>query len=216
MATRPRNGLLIALLLAVLGWSRPATAGLVLEFNESTYTIVGVGSTTSVQVLVTQNDVGPQVMPGNELVSGAVSLSYPTVGVAAVLSTANVTAGPAWSNSAVVKTTSGGNTVFNLGVTSLAGISSIPASGLLIGTFVFTSTAVGSQAISVSTTQPGPSFITLQGDVLDPTNVPTATIDVVTSAIPEPSAFVLLCAAGVTLGGGWLRRRARLTEVPRA
>jgi hypothetical protein len=209
MTTRPRNGLLIALVLVVLGWSRPATAGLVLEFNESIYTINGVGSTTSVQVLVTQNSTGPQVSPSNTLLTGGVALSFPTAGVAAVLSMANVTGGPAWDNYGVAFTTSGANTVVNLTVSSLAGISSIPTSGLLIGTFVFTSSAVGSEGISVATLGPGISFITSGDDDLDPTNVPTAMINVTSSAIPEPGALVLLCAAGVTLGSGWLCRRIR-------
>jgi hypothetical protein len=209
MMTRHRLSFLLALFLGILGWSRPVAAGLVLTFDMSTYTINGVGNTTAVEVLVTQTSSGPQVGGGNELLSAAIELSFPTAGTATVVSTAEVTPNPAWSSSSVLLKTNGPNTLVDLGLTSLAGISSIPSTGLLLGTFVFTGHSPGTTQISVTTETPGPSFITAQGNDLDPTNTPSASINVVSGAVPEPSALVLLCAAGVTLGGGWLGRRAR-------
>jgi hypothetical protein len=197
---------LIASILLLSGWCRPAAAGLLLSFDQSGYTINGVGNTTAVEVFVSQVPGGTQVGPGNELVSAAIELSFPTGGTAAVLSTSDVTGGPAWDSSSVQTSTNGSNTLFDLGLASLAGISDL-SNPLLLGTFVFTGQSLGTTSISVATLGPGSSFITVNGDVLDPTNVPGARISVVQTAIPEPSALVLMCIGGVALGANWLRFR---------
>src|SRR5262245_58495046 len=67
MITRLRIGSLIASLLLIVGWSRPAAADLVLTLDMPSYTINGVGNTTAVEVFVSQNASGPQVGVGNEL-----------------------------------------------------------------------------------------------------------------------------------------------------
>ncbi len=201
----------IALLVA-LAWAcpRPAKATLVLSFDESSYSIPGVGNTTAVEVLVSQIAGGPQVGVGNELLSGAVTLSFATSGAAVVPSVSDVTFGSAWDSGSVISSTSGTNTLMNLGVVSLAGIANIPSTGLLLGTFTFTGMSIGSTTISVSTETPGPSFITVQGNDLDPTNTAMATINVITPAIvPEPGSLTLLSIASVTLGMGWLRLRRK-------
>jgi hypothetical protein len=209
MIARPRNVSLVAALLCLWFCSRPATAALVLSLDTTTYTIVGVGNTIDVNVFVSQTPTGPQVGPGNELLTGAIELSYPTGGAAAVLSQAAVTAGPAWDASSVVTSTNGGDTLYDLGVSSLAGISDL-SSPLLIGTFVFTGQSLGSLPISVSVEQPGISFITVQGDDLDPTNTPpTAQVNVAPSAVPEPSAILLSFLGGITLAASLLCLRAK-------
>jgi len=198
---------LIAFLLVILGWSRPAEANLLLTLDESSYTINGIGNTVAVEVFVSQNSTGTQVGVGNELLTGAIQMTFATAGAATVVSNSNVTFNPAWDSGSVSSSTSGPNTLVNLGVTSLAGFSSL-SPPLLLGTFVFTGQFVGSTTITVASLAPGPSFITAQGDNLDPTSGPSAQI-VVTSAVPEPGAVMLLGIGGLVLGAGWLRRRAR-------
>jgi hypothetical protein len=209
MTTQPRIGYLIASVLLFMGWTRPAAADLILSFDQSNYTINGVGNTTAVQVFVSQTAGGPQVGPGNELLSAAIELTFPTTGAATVLSTADVTGGPAWDSSNVQTSTSGANTLFDLGLLSLLGISDM-SHPLLLGTFDFTGQSPGRTSISVATLGPGPSFITVQGDVLDPTNTPNAEIIVQgQTAVPEPSSLMLMCLGGVTLGGRWLSYRLK-------
>jgi hypothetical protein len=205
---RRRIGFFLALSLLVLAWPRPAAATLVLLFDESTYTIPGVGKTTNVEVLVEQTAGGTQVSSTNPLLTAAVELSFPTSGAAVVTSSADVTPNPAWSSSAVNVKTSGSNTLIDLGLTSLAGFGSIPSTGLLLGTFTFTGESLGSTTISVSSETPGSSFGTPGGDV-SPTNTPTATINVVTAVVAEPAGLTLLSISGSTLALVWLRRRTK-------
>jgi hypothetical protein len=99
--------------------------------------------------------------------------------------------------------------LFDLGLTSLLGISDL-SQPLLLGTFVFTGQSPGTTSTSVATLQPGPSFITVNGDVLDPTNTPSAQIIVQSqTAVPGPSTLVLMCLGGVMLGGRRLRCRLK-------
>jgi hypothetical protein len=210
--TRPRISYLIVSLLFTLTWARPASADLVLSFDSSSYTIPGVGDTTSVQVLVSQTSGGPQVGTGNELLTAGIELSFPTLGSAIVASTSDVTPGPAWDSSSINLTTSGPNTLVDLGLTSLLGISDL-STPLLLGTFVFTGQSPGMTSISVATITPGANFITANGNILDPTNTGTATILVSTpTSIPEPNTLVICSLAGLTTGAGWLRRRARIAS----
>ena len=91
----------------------------------------------------------------------------------------------------------------SLATTSLSGIADL-SSPLLLGTFHFTGLSFGTTAISVANLTPGPSFVTIQGDVLDPTNTATALVQVV----PEPSGFTLLIAFALSLGLVARRRAA--------
>jgi hypothetical protein len=159
-------------------------------------------------VFVAQTPGGPQVGVGNELLTAGVELSYLTGGAAAVTSPASVTANPAWDSSFVNLSTSGPNTLVDLGLNSLAGFADL-SSPLLLGTFVFTGQSAGITGISVASLGPGSSFITAGGDTLDPTNTPSANVTVNASPVPEPSQLVLLGIAGLTLGARWLSRRAR-------
>src|SRR5262249_30104385 len=123
MIPRHHFGFVLALCLGILGWTRPAAAGLILSFNTSTYTIDGVGNTTAVEVFVSQDSTGNQVGPGNELISAGIELSFPTAGTAVVLSSAAVIPNPAWDSSSVLISTSGASTLVDVGLTSLAGFS---------------------------------------------------------------------------------------------
>jgi hypothetical protein len=210
MITRPRIGYLIASVLLFMIWPRPAAADLILSLDQSTYTINGVGNTTAVQVFVSQDSSGNQVGVGNELVTAAVELTFATAGAATVVSTANVTPNPAWDSSSVLIKTSGSNTLVDLGLTSLAGFSNL-SPPLLLGTFIFTGQFVGTAPISVASLQPGPSFTTANPNepIADPANPAFAEINVVSTAIPEPTAAALVGIAGLTLGAGWLRYRTK-------
>jgi hypothetical protein len=212
MITRHLLGFLLALFLGILGCPRAATAGLVLSLDASTYMINGVGNTTSVKVFVSQDASGNQVGPTNALVSAGIEMSFLTAGTAVVLSTADVTPNPAWDSSSVVIKTSGANTLVDLGLTSLAGFTSL-SPPLLLGTFLFTGQSLGTTSFAVSALGPGPSFGTTDPNkpVGDPTNTPEAQIIVSqTPVVPEPAGVVLLGIAGVTLGTfGWVRRRSK-------
>lgn len=207
--TRTRIALLSASLALLL--TRPVAADLVLSFDEATYTIPGVGDTTAVQVLLSQNDNGTQVGVGNELISAAIELSFATAGSATVVAAGDVTVGPAWDGGGPpVFSTSGGDTLVDLGMTSLAGISDL-SSPLLLATFVFTGQSAGTTSISVATLGPGPSFITINGDELDPLNGAGARITVGTQPppVPEPSTMVIASVATLLTAAGAYRRRAR-------
>ena len=208
MINRIRFVIVLAALSVVALWSRPAAAGLVLSFDQSTYTINGVGNTTAVQVFVSQTDGGPQVGVGNELISAAIELSYATGSTAAVLSAGDITAGPAWDIGVPVSSSNGGNTLWDLALNSLIGISDL-SSPLLLGTFVFTGGAPGATGVIVASEAPGTSFVTIGQDVLDPTNTPGAQINVITAgSVPEPSGFILLGIAALSLGAtSWRSRK---------
>src|SRR5262249_11195143 len=165
MPIRPRFILLLGLV--AFGWSVPAEANLILSFDQPTYTIGGVGRTGQVNVLVSQVAGGPQVGPGNGLLTAAIKVTFDNpAGVAAVLSPGNVRGGPAFDSSSAGVTT----TTATLAEASLLGITNL-SSPLLLGTFTFTGLSVGRATISVAQLDPGtPDFITTQGNVLDPTN----------------------------------------------
>jgi hypothetical protein len=197
---------LLVLPALIFGWSRAASADLFLEFDQANYTISGINGAAAVQVLVTQNSNGPQV--GNELLSGAVSLSFPTTGAAVVLSDLDFTTGPAWDAGLATIATSGGNTVFNVTVLSIFGIPDL-SSPLLLGTVTFTGRFLGATTTNVSQFDPTtPDFITAMGGVIDPTNAASARIDVV--AVPEPASLTLFAAAALTYGAHRLGRRRAL------
>ncbi len=209
MMTRPRNGVLIACFLVILGWSRPAEADLVLSFEQMNYTIDGVGNTTALEVLVAQTPHGTQVGPGNELLTAGITVSFATTGAATVVSTADVTPGPAWDSSGVSVSASGPNTLINLVLGQILSPGFDLSSPVLLGTFIFTGQSIGMTMVDATTISPGSNFITVQDDVVDPTNTASATISVVAGAIPEPSAVVLWGIGGLVLGAGWLRFRPR-------
>src|SRR5262249_6343894 len=157
MIARRHLALILAFTLGILAGPRPAEAGLILSFDASAYTINGVGNTTAVEVFVSQDSSGNQVGVGNELLSAGIELSFSTTGSAVVLSSSDVTPNRAWDSSSVLFSTSGGNTLVDLGLTSLAGFSSL-SPPLLLGTFLFTGESIGITSISVSALGPGPSF----------------------------------------------------------
>jgi hypothetical protein len=125
-----------------------------------------------------------------------VAYNHPS-GVAAVLAASDVSGGPLWSSSSANALSA----TASLATTSLAGIADL-SSPLLVGTFHFTGLSLGTTQISVSNLTPGPSFETIQGNVLDPTNTATAIVQVV----PEPSGFVLLVGFALSLGFAARRR----------
>jgi hypothetical protein len=193
--------------LVALCCASTASAGLILETNQSTYTIPGVGLTTSVEILVSQDSTGPQVGVGNELLSAGIELSYPSSDRAAVLSLLDVSFGPSWDAGFPVLGISGPNDVVDIVLTSLAGIADL-STPLLLSTVTFTGLSAGSMPISVAQLDnTTPDFITLNGDVLDPTNTATATIEVQNGAVPEPGTLTLISLAGFILVARWLRSR---------
>ncbi len=208
MMTRTRDGFLIACFLVILGWSRPAEADLVLSFDQLDYTIPGVGDTTALEVLVSQTSHGTQVGPGNELISAGITVSFATSGAATVVSPADIIPGPAWDTAGVSVSTSGPNTLINLVLGQFLSPGFDLSSPVLLGTFVFTGQSIGMTMVDATTISPGSSFLTVMGDIVDPTNTASATISVA-GAIPEPNAVVLLGIGGLMLGVGWLRIRGK-------
>jgi hypothetical protein len=179
---------------------RIACGGLVLSFSQSAYVVGGLGGGVDVPVYVTQVPGGPQVASGNELLTAGVVVSYNNpAGVAAVLTSTDVSAGALWSSSSANALSA----TASLATTSLSGIADL-SSPLLVGTFHFTGLSLGTTTISAANLTPGPSFETTQGNVLDPTNTAIAIVRVV----PEPSGFMLLTAFAVSLGLAASRRGA--------
>jgi hypothetical protein len=200
---RTRIAFLFATLSLALAPSAPAA--LILSFDQSNYNIFGLGNTGAVQVFLSQTADGPQVGPGNELLTAGIELTFATGGTAIVASSADVAASPLWDSSSVNITTDGGNTLVDLGLTSLAGIADL-SNPILLGTFTFTGQSFGATNISVATLGPGPSFITAQGDVLDPTGAAIAGVTVI--GVPEPSAMLMASLGGLLSAAGlrWFRR----------
>jgi hypothetical protein len=196
---------LIRLLIAVLcccalNWPTPAAAGLLLSFDRSSYSIDGVNGSVAVPVFISQIPGGPQVATGNELLSAGIVVSENNPsGIAQVLFSSDVSAGPAWDTASE----SASATTATLATVSLAGIADL-SSPVLLGTFHFTGLALGTTTISVANLTPGPSFVTAGGDVVDPGNIATATIEV---NLPEPSTQALSCAALAVVGAAETRRR---------
>ena len=188
--------------LFVLGRPGEASATLFLSFDKPSYTIAtNVLPTVQVDVFLSQTAGGTQIAPGNALLSAAIAVSFSNPsGIATIVSVGNVGGGPAFDSSSVgligPKAT--------LGETSLLGIGNL-SSPLLLGVFTFTAQAQGTTTISVATLGPGPSFGTVGGSFLDPTNTATATITVV----PEPATAMMVLSAAGTIGmvACWRRRR---------
>ena len=204
--TRIRLGLLIGSLSLLA--ARPAAADLVLSLDRTTYDVVGVGATTTVQVLLSQTAGGVQVGPGHELGSAGIVLSFATAGAATVASTSDVTPGSAWDIGGPDFSTSGPNTLINLGLLSILGASDL-SSPVLLGTFTFTAQSTGSTTITVSSLTPGSSFSTVNGDILNsPASVSgTITVSSGTPAVPEPSSLALAATAGLFAAFASIRRR---------
>jgi hypothetical protein len=188
--------LLPALLLALtLGATAPARGALVLSFNQPTFSTVPNG-TVNVQVLLSQVGGGAQVTPSNPLLTAGITLTYNP----SLVAVQTITGGPGWG----VDTATPGTGTAVLALSSFAG-QTIPGGGLVLGTFTLRGLAFGLSPLVVASLSPGPSFVTLNGDFLDPTLPATASLAVV----PEPSSALLVGvgAAGL-LALGRRRRRA--------
>jgi len=198
-----RNLMVLGLAMIVLGCPTRVSAALVLSFDRSSYGIGQVGETVPVQVFLSQTPDGPQVGVGNELLTAGVLVSFSNpAGIAEVTAPANIVGGPAFDSfSAGVDPAMHTASLAEL---SLLGIGDL-SSPLLLGTFTFTGLNYGTTTISVADLDVSADFITAMGDVLDPTNTPTAQVVV----IPEACSFIvwsLLAAIGIT-SGWWLGRR---------
>ncbi len=189
----------------ILSWPARASAALLLSFDQATYTSPGIGASVQVPVYLSQTLGGPQVGIGNELLTAGITVSFNNPsGIASILSALDITPSPAFDSSSAGVTL----TQATLGETSIAGIADL-SNPLLLGTFEFTGQALGVTTIDALSLTPGLSFVTSGGDVLDPTNVPTALVQVV----PEPASGILACSAIGALGIiGW-RRRSKTTRL---
>jgi hypothetical protein len=178
--------LLVPALLLAAGAPSPARGALVLSFNQPSYT-TAVNGSVAVQVLLSQVAGGVQVTPANALLSAGITLTYDPAIVAVDL----IAAGPGWTADSA---SAGGGTA-TLGLSSLGGIGTIPGGGLLLGTFTFRGLALGTSPLSTLTLAPGASFITANGDIVDPSNTARATLRVV----PEPASALLVGLGGTGL-----------------
>jgi hypothetical protein len=193
----------MALVLAVSGGAVPARASLVLSFDSPSYAIANIGGTATVNVYVSQVAGGPSVGATNPLFTGGIELTFATAGAAIETS---FTASPAWDSSSAGTAPSGPNTIVSLTTLSVSGIANL-TQPLLLGTFTFTGESLGSTTVTLSTITPGVNFIDLNGDDLDPTNKPTASIQVGPSVVPEPNSLALLALAGASALAGLVRLR---------
>ncbi len=195
----------IPIFLTIMVWTSSASANLVLSFNQTSYS-TRIGGSVSVGVYITQVAGGSQVAVGNELVTGSIQLSFATTGPATVLNTNQVTYGPLWDLGTSSVLSSGSNTLYNTSLLSVNGIANL-TSPVLLATYLFTATSVGTQTIRVSEQDPNsPDFITANGNVIDPTNIPSATITVSPAVVPEPGSMILVVLGGLAVGS-WARLR---------
>src|SRR5262245_2841076 len=177
---------LLGVLLAL--WPAVAGADLNLAFDQTSYSIPGSGQTVLVSVLVVQTPGGAQVGPGNGLLSAAIDLTFNTPGgIATVSSLGDITGNPAFDSISKDLQPAPTPSTAILGELSLSGNITDLSAPLLLGTFKFTGLSEGATVIHVASRGPGPSFVTAQNNVVDPTNMPSATLIVA----PEPPAIVL-------------------------
>ena len=207
MSRRPRPLAWFAALIVAAAWSAPASASLVLSFDQTSYATT-VGNTVAVQVFVTQVAGGPQVATGNELVIASIELSFATGKAAVVASPAAVAYGSAWDQGFTSTSTSGAFTRYDVSLASVNGVANL-SSPLLLATFTFTGLTVGAQVVQVAQQDPTtPDFITAQGNVVDPTNTASANITVSPSAtVPEPGSLLLASLAALVVAPAALRAR---------
>lgn len=202
---RHRFPTIVGLGILALAQTTPASAGIVLSFDQISYAIGAPGGTVALSVFAAQTPGGPQVGPGNELITGAILVSFDDpAGIAAVAAAGDVTPGPLFdSGSAGVSPTDA-----DLSLLSLAGL--ILPNPLLLGTFTFTGLAPGVTTIRVSDLDPlSLDFTTVNLDDLDAVLTGgTATITVAdAAAVPEPATLVSAAIAALAgLGYSWRRR----------
>jgi hypothetical protein len=186
---RRRTVIFLGLACFTLGRYESADAAIMLSFDSSGYT-VGGGQTVQVQVFLSQTS-GGLIGPGNGVTAAAVAVSFNNPsGIAAVLSTNNITGGvPPFDASSASLT----STQASVADTSLLGVGTVP---MLLGTFAFTGLKIGTTQISVSAIPN--SFATTQGPISpDPTSA-TAVINLV----PEPASLIIVLTGGPLLIGG--------------
>ncbi|HEX8201708.1 MAG TPA: hypothetical protein VF590_14595 [Isosphaeraceae bacterium] len=193
----------LGVLALALDLGSPASASLVLSFDQASYSINNPGGSVAVGVYLAQVPGGPQVGPGNELISGAVRLTFADpAGVARVATDAAVIPGPAFDDASVLVSPTG----VELSLLSLPGLT-LP-SPLLLGTFTFTALAPGVTTIRVTDLDRlSLDFTTTNLDDLDAALTGgTATISV--AAVPEPATLVS-ASLGTLVGLGSCLRRWR-------
>lgn len=177
--------------LAVLGWSSPASADLMLEFDSFPYQ-VGVGDTVDVPVYLQQTAGGTQITDTNGLGIAGIRLLFDVPPVpsdpAVVASTSDIT-GNSQFDLAIPSLTPGQYT--DLALASLLGVNVDSTGRLYLGTFRFTAGSVPGQVtnLTVEAVPGGSSFSTVNGDLLSPTSTSTT---ITVSSVPEPSSAVML------------------------
>ncbi len=205
---------LLAAAAALLSFSiaAPARADLQYTFDSDTYG-ANVGSNVLVSVYLKQGAVGTQVGAGNELLTAGFSLSYLTASAPITATGSAASYGPAWDTGTTSNADTSTLTVLDVSLLSVFGVADF-SSPVLLATFSFQATSAGVLGITLGDLDPGsPDFITINGDILDPTNTPSATITVTAAVVPEPDAFALiLCAAPFLAGAATRRKRPSRTD----
>lgn len=182
-------------------WS---SAEIALEFDLDRYQVTP-GDTLDVSVYLQQTAGGPQIGPGNELISAGLRVQFDLTPLptepAMVLSASDITGNPSFSNAdASVET----GQYADLALLTFSGVD-VDASGrLFLGSFRFTTGTVLDE-ITVAEIPGGSNFLTVNGHLLTPIG-DMATIQVV----PEPSTLLMLLTTfpALALGAG-IRRWSR-------
>jgi hypothetical protein len=186
-------GLVVAL--CVAGNQKIATADLSLTFDQPSYSISAAGQSTVVSVFLVQSPGGTQIGAGNALLSAAIDFTFNSPsGIAAVNSLADINGDPLFDSISKNLQPAGTPTTATLGELSVAGLTDLSVP-LLLGTFQLTGLANGTTTIQVASKTPGSSFVTTLGNMVNPVNVPSATVFV---GVPEPSAWTL-AACGLAI-----------------
>jgi hypothetical protein len=180
---------LLTLVLAVavidsFSFAKTAQAGMVLSFEQTDY-VANVGDEITMRVFLTQVAGGPQVDAGNPLLSAGIRATYdPSIAFADIFEY-----NPGFDT--VNQSWVAGN--WGLTMESLSGFGDF-AQPLLLGQYKFIAIAQGVSSVVLSDfDSQAPNFVTLNGDVVDPTNTFTARLTVV----PEPASFVMMAFGSV-------------------
>jgi hypothetical protein len=212
--------LLPALVGALLLGGR-ARADFQFQFTDSTgaaasaFTINGIGNTVDIRVYLLQTG-GSTNLTAAGLTDGGVSLQFSSSGHFTVSSASNITpnsaqfAGP--NNTSL--TTNAGTTSATLQVHNNSGVlaptTGADANRILLGTFRFTGTSIGSGLTVTALPDPmNPNNVDGNGVNLD-SMIHSSSASI--SVVPEPGSLILAGLAGSALCfGAWRRRRAAVT-----
>lgn len=219
---RDRWMLLLMALLAALTFPMEGQAGFKLRLEPASGGAITVGGTATFSVFL--HEEAGTVLREEKLFSAGILLSYNSpLGIAQIVSTADVVENPLFDTDTLVKTND-----TTLGFATLIGskfedppISPDANNEVFLGTFTLTGLTGGSVTLKAEALIDSSNIYTLtaQGTILDGEISPgmaELTVEGGVSVVPLPASFILFSMGGAMAFGyaGWKSRRAAARTAP--